>query len=76
MMRFDKPYSVLVSGGGSPDDISKYGPFLSYEEAMEHIRQFNDEDFDFDNQHIYIMTPDHRLIEIYSDDLDAPPVAE
>lgn len=64
-MRLEKPYSVLYTALGQ---IFRFGPFLSYEEAMQNIRDAR-EDFDLHNQYVYILTPDHRLISVESDDL-------
>jgi len=68
-MRIDKPYSVVYSADG---EIYKSGPFLSYEEAMDYIRKHSGEincEFDLDEEYVYIMTPDHRLISIESEDV-------
>ena len=75
-MRFDKPYSVLYAHEG---EIYKCGPFLSHNEAMDYIRENSTGDypeFDLDDEYVYVLTPDHRLLPVGSDDLDAPPVAE
>jgi hypothetical protein len=77
MMRLDKPYSVLYAHEG---EIYKCGPFLSHNEAMDYIREHStgetNREFDLDDEYVYVLTPDHRLLPVGSDDLDAPPVAE
>jgi hypothetical protein len=69
-MRLEKPYSVLYAVDG---EIYKCGPFLTYEESMEYIRKHSTGDmnreFDLNEQYVYIMTPDHRLISVSSDDV-------
>lgn len=54
-------------------EIYKCGPFLSYEEAMDYIRKHSSEElnaeFDLDEEYVYTMTPDHRLISIKSEDV-------
>ena len=69
-MRFEKPYSVLYAVEG---EIYKCGPFLSFEEAMDYIRKHStgeiNREFDLDDQYVYILTPDHRLMPVVSDDL-------
>ena len=79
-----KLYSVLYAydeGGQSfTGEICDEGPFTSYEEAMNFIRNAgggddDDDDgdygdkFDLDNQYVYIMTPEHKLIHISSYDV-------
>jgi DNA-binding transcriptional regulator LsrR (DeoR family) len=77
MMRIEKPYSVLYAHEG---EIYKCGPFLNYNETMDYIRKHATGDmnreFDLDEEYVYIMTPDHCLISVSLDDLDAPPVEE
>ena len=69
-MRLDKPYSVLCAHEG---EIYKRGPFLSFEEAMDYIRKDSSEEinreFYLDEEYVYILTPDHRLMPVSSDDL-------
>ena len=69
-MRFEKPYSVLYAVDG---EIYKSGPFLSFEEAMDYIRKHSNKEldceFDLDEEYVYILTPDHRLIPVTSDDI-------
>jgi hypothetical protein len=75
-MRLAEPYSVLYAHEG---EIYKCGPFLNYNEAMDYIREHSTgemNEFDLDEEYVYILTPDHRLMSVSSDDLDAPPVAE
>lgn len=76
-MRLDKPYSVLYAHEG---EIYKCGPFLNYNEAMDYIRKHSageiNREFDLDEEYVYVLTPDHRMIPVSSDDLDASPVAE
>jgi len=72
-MRLAEPYSVLYEIEGADlkwGEICRSGPFLSYEEAMANIRLLNGKDFDLNEQFVYIVTPDHRLILIESDDLE------
>lgn len=57
---------LYTTGNNDPGMIFILGPFLSYEEAMQKIR---DEDFDLLNQYVYVLTPAHRLISVESDDL-------
>lgn len=65
-MRLAEPYSVLYAVDG---EIYKCGPFLNYEEAMDYIRKFAGKEFNLDEQYVYIMTPDHRLISMTEDDV-------
>ena len=69
-MRFEKPYSVVYSVDG---EIYKSGPFLSFEEAMDYIRKHSNKElnceFNLDEEYVYIMTPDHRLMLVTSDDI-------
>jgi hypothetical protein len=68
-MRFEKPYSVVYAVDG---EIYKCGPFLSYEEAVDYVRKALKEeefDFDLDEQYVYVLTPDHRLIDVTLDDI-------
>lgn len=77
MMRLKEPYSVLYAVEG---EIYKCGPFLNFNEAMDYIRKHSSEEFNFefdlDEEYVYILTPDHRLMSVSSDDLDAPPAEE
>lgn len=76
-MRFEKPYSVLYAHEG---EIYKCGPFVSYNEAMDYIREHStgemNREFDLDEEYVYILTPDHRLMSVSSDDLSSPPAEE
>jgi hypothetical protein len=68
-MRFEKPYSVLYAVDG---EIYKSGPFLSYDEAVDYVRKALKEEeleFDLDEQYVYVLTPDHRLIDVELDDI-------
>lgn len=69
-MRIEKPYSVVYAVDG---EIFKCGPFLSFEEAIDYIRKHSDKkfncEFDLDEEYVYILTPDHRLMPVSSDDL-------
>jgi hypothetical protein len=69
-MRFEKPYSVLYAVDG---EIYKSGPFLSFEETMDYIRKHSNKEFncefDLDEEYVYIMTPDHRLMPVSSEDI-------
>lgn len=67
----DKIYSVLCANDG---EIDNFGPFASDNEAMDYIRKHSSE-FDLDEKYVYILTPDHRLISVLSDDLEASPDA-
>ena len=67
----DKIYSVLCANDG---EIDNFGPFESDNEAMDYIRKHSSE-FDLDEKCVYILTPDHRLISVLSDDLEASPDA-
>lgn len=84
-MSIEKPYSVLyaVTDDNSGDDgkIYQSGPFASYEDAINFIRncgnngeegeEYEDygDAFDLDEQPVYIMTPDHEFIHITSDEV-------
>ena len=70
-IQVDTPYSVLYANKG---EIYNCGPFVSDSEAMDYIRGHSGE-FDLDEQYVYILTPDHRLISVTSDDLEASPDA-
>lgn len=76
-MRLAEPYSVLYAHEGK---IYNCGPFLNYNEAMDYIREHStgemNREFDLDEEYVYIMTPDHRMLSVESDDLDAPRVEE
>jgi hypothetical protein len=51
-------------------EIYKSGPFLSYEEAVDYVRKaLKEEEFDLDEQYVYVLTPDHRLIDVTLDDI-------
>ena len=66
-MRFEKPYSVVYAVDG---EIYKSGPFLSYDEAVDYVRKaLKEEEFDLDEEYVYIMTPDHRLMPVSSEDI-------
>ena len=58
-------YSVLYTHEG---EIYNCGTFVSENEAMDCIRK-NSSEFDLDEQYVYILTPDHRLISVSSDDI-------
>ena len=73
-----KLYSVLHAydeGGQSFTGEIVDAKFASYEDAMDFIRTAGVDDgdygdkFDLDNQYVYIMTPDHKLIHISSYDI-------
>lgn len=64
-MRLDKPYSVLYAVNG---EIYRVGPFVDYEKAIAYLKS-NDE-VDIEEQYVYVMTPDHRLLQVYSEDLE------
>ena len=68
-IQVDTPYSVLYANKG---EIYNCGPFASESEAVDYIRGHSGE-FDLDEQYVYILTPDHRLISITSDDLGSSP---
>ena len=68
-IQVDTPYSVLYTNEG---EIYNCGPFASDNEAMDYISEHSGE-FDLDEGYVYILTPDHRLISVSSDDLDATP---
>lgn len=69
-MRIEKPYSVVYAVEG---EIYKCGPFLSFEETIDYIRQHSGKEsnaeFDLDEEYVYILTPDHRLMPVSSDDI-------
>ena len=66
-MRFEKPYSVLYAVNG---DICTSGPLLSYEEAVDYVRKaLKEGELDLDEQYVYVLTPDHRLIDVTLDDI-------
>jgi len=79
-MSFSVLYAYDEGGQSFTGEICDEGPFSSYEEAMNFIRNVgggddDDDDgdygdkFDLDNQYVYIMTPDHKLIHISSYDI-------
>lgn len=68
-IQVDTPYSVLCANKG---EIDNFGPFASDNEAMDYIRKHSSE-FYLDEQYVYILTPDHRLISVTADDLEASP---
>lgn len=66
----ENPYSVLYAHEG---EIYRCGPFLSQEEAIEYIREHStgeiNREFDLDEEYVYILAPDHRMILVGSEDL-------
>jgi hypothetical protein len=64
------PYSVLYAVEG---EICKCGPFLSHEEAIDYIREHStgeiNLEFDLDEEYVYVLTPDHRMISVESEDV-------
>ena len=72
-MRLAEPYSVLYAVEGK---IYKCGTFLNYNEAMDYIREHffiatvdptgeMNREFDLNEQYVYILTPDHRLVKTF-----------
>lgn len=60
-------YSILYESQGM---IFKIGPFDTEEEAMEGARSAAaNEEFDIDDQNVYLMTPEHALLDISAEDL-------
>jgi heme-degrading monooxygenase HmoA len=63
-----KIYSILYT---ADDEIFKVGPFDSEEAACEWMKSKEGKaQFDIETQHVYILTPDHRMIEVWSADLE------
>jgi hypothetical protein len=73
-MKLMTPYSIILCGREGTDliwgEICQRGPFASYEEAISNIRLLNGKDFVLDEQYVYILTPDHKLISIDSETLE------
>jgi hypothetical protein len=61
-------YSVLYIARG---ELFKIGPFNSEKAAWAWLNDGKKrrEEFDVASQHVYILTPDHRMIEVCSSDL-------
>jgi hypothetical protein len=58
------------------NQIFKVSPFKSEQEAMDwldknRVKRSNPEgELDLDNQHVYMLHPDHRMVELSSSDFD------
>jgi len=61
-----KIYSILYVADGK---IFKIDPFSSEKEAREWLKG-KKHWADIETQHAYILTPDHRMIEVWSADLE------
>ena len=75
-------YAVTDDNAGDDGKIYQSGPFLSYKDALDFIRRCSneksedetenedyDEPFNLDERPVYIMTPDHELIHVTSNDI-------
>jgi hypothetical protein len=64
-----KVYSILYV---AHDEAFKIGPFDSEKAAWKWLNDGRKrrEEFDIADQHAYILTPDHRMIEVCSADLE------
>lgn len=60
------PYSVLYV---ADNDIYKVGPFESEAVADEWVRSEGVKEFEIDEQRVYLMTPDHELLEYSMSDV-------
>lgn len=61
------PWTILYAADG---EVHSIGPFSSEDAAYEGASKAQtDGEFDIDNQHIYIMRPDHSKYEIMRSDL-------
>ena len=61
-----KIYSILYV---AHNEAFKIGPFDSEKAAWAWLNDERRAEFDITNQHVYILTPDHRMIEVCSSDL-------
>ena len=72
-MKLMTPYSIIFCIREEDriwGEICQRGPFASYEEAISNIRLLNGKDFVLDEQYVYIVTPDHKLMSIDSETLE------
>lgn len=62
------PYSILYTI--EYGEIMQCGPFKNEQEAMKYVRGHcytegcNEYEFDLNDQHVYLLHPDHRMIEL------------
>jgi hypothetical protein len=67
----DGPWSILYEADGA---IHKVGPYTTEQEAMEWAKSNNgtgvNSEFDINDQRVYLLHPDHRMIELNADDVD------
>jgi len=70
-LKKDGPWSIVYEADG---DVYNVGPYATEVEAMAWAKAHNgtgvNSEFDINDQHVYLLHPDHRLIELSADDLD------
>lgn len=70
-LRKGGPWSIVYEADG---DVYSVGPYTTEGEALAWAKSHNgtgvDSEFDANDQHVYIVGPDHRMVELSGDDLD------